>query len=327
MSFLTERRQQFLTEVNFHGTRDLTLRVMQRQKENLSKPEGSDVGWHLSMWFGIAEGTFNNFILSYTAGEPLENLRYALENVVVAYENYLKALVQSSGDTDEMAFPIRSFDGYCPYIWLISLCYLLHRQDLLPRVARLVDGEDEENAGEDVLIEEMLAYDDSLERYETDTILGVKPYSLLFKAFCTHDKNKSLHKINEFLKKWYKDLSAAPWHDSHLSDDGYFGYWAFEAGAAVYLLEIEDDSSLYQYLYYPKDLVQFVKTFVPPKNDVSNKKGNQFRCEAGQNCPKTGDWYSPANNMEKRHFKQGEIMPEIKNNPWGLTIWYLENDI
>ncbi|ENX42867.1 PoNe immunity protein domain-containing protein [Acinetobacter sp. NIPH 2100] len=322
MSFLTERRQQFLTEANFHGTRDLTLRVMQRQKDNLSKSEGADVGWHLSMWFGIAEGTFNNFILSYTAGESIESLRYALENVVVAYENYLKALVQNSGDPNEMAFPIRSFDGYCPYLWLISLCYLLHRQDLLPRVARLVDGEDEENAGIDFNIEELLNYSKELERYETDDCVS-GCYGLFADALSEPNKIQALNLLNGFLKKWYKDLSAAPWHDSHLSDDGYFGYWAFEAGAAVYLLEIEDDSSLHQYLYYPKDLVQFAKTFVPLANDVSNKQGNQLRCEAGENCPKTGDWYSPANNMEKRHFKQGEKMPEIKNNPWGLTIWYL----
>ncbi len=322
MSFLTERRQQFLTEANFHGTRDLTLRVMQRQKDNLSKSEGADVGWHLSMWFGIAEGTFNNFILSYTAGESIESLRYALENVVVAYENYLKELLQNSGDPNEMAFPIRSFDGYCPYLWLISLCYLLHRQDLLPRVARLVDGEDEENAGIDFNIEELLNYSKELERYETDDCVS-GCYGLFADALSEPNKIQALNLLNGFLKKWYKDLSAAPWHDSHLSDDGYFGYWAFEAGAAVYLLEIEDDSSLHQYLYYPKDLVQFARTFVPLANDVSNKQGNQLRCEAGENCPKTGNWYSPANNMEKRHFKQGETMPEIKNNSWGLTIWYL----
>lgn len=28
--------------------------------------------------------------------------------------------------------------------------------------------------------------------------------------------------------------------------------------------------------------------------------------------------------MEKRYFEQGEIMPEIENNSWGETIWYLE---
>jgi hypothetical protein len=28
--------------------------------------------------------------------------------------------------------------------------------------------------------------------------------------------------------------------------------------------------------------------------------------------------------MEKRHFNQGEVMPEIPNNAWGETIWYMD---
>ncbi|ENZ1200571.1 type VI immunity family protein [Acinetobacter baumannii] len=44
----------------------------------------------------------------------------------------------------------------------------------------------------------------------------------------------------------------------------------------------------------------------------------------GEICPKTGEWYSPANNMKKRYFTEGEIMPEIEDNAWGETIWYLE---
>ncbi|GAM32470.1 hypothetical protein P23_2997 [Acinetobacter calcoaceticus] len=28
--------------------------------------------------------------------------------------------------------------------------------------------------------------------------------------------------------------------------------------------------------------------------------------------------------MQKRYFNQSEIMPEIKDNTWGETIWYLD---
>nr|WP_240987523.1 PoNe immunity protein domain-containing protein [Cupriavidus taiwanensis] len=41
---------------------------------------------------------------------------------------------------------------------------------------------------------------------------------------------------------------------------GYYGYWSFEAAAAVLLLGIEDDSSLHPYLYYPNELVSWAKT-------------------------------------------------------------------
>lgn len=51
---------------------------------------------------------------------------------------------------------------------------------------------------------------------------------------------------------------------------------------------------------------------------------SQLKCRVGEVCPQSGEWYSPANNMEKRHFDQGETMPEIPNNSWGETIWYLD---
>ena len=45
---------------------------------------------------------------------------------------------------------------------------------------------------------------------------------------------------------------------------------------------------------------------------------------AGQTCQRTGNWWSPANQSQARYFEQGEVFPEIKNNSWGETIWYLE---
>ena len=44
----------------------------------------------------------------------------------------------------------------------------------------------------------------------------------------------------------------------------------------------------------------------------------------GQKCTQSGNWWSPANESQSRYFKQGDIFPEIKNNTWGETIWYLE---
>ncbi|SDB86762.1 hypothetical protein [Acinetobacter boissieri] len=52
--------------------------------------------------------------------------------------------------------------------------------------------------------------------------------------------------------------------------------------------------------------------------------GQRLKCYAGKVCPKTGDWYSTANKMQKRHFKQGEVMPEVPDNDWGETIWYMD---
>lgn len=44
----------------------------------------------------------------------------------------------------------------------------------------------------------------------------------------------------------------------------------------------------------------------------------------GEVCPRSGHWWSPANQSEKRYFEQGEVFPKLKGSFWGKTIWYLE---
>ncbi|MGY2293345.1 type VI immunity family protein [Pseudomonas sp. SDO528_S397] len=46
------------------------------------------------------------------------------------------------------------------------------------------------------------------------------------------------------------------------------------------------------------------------------------RIEAGQPCTKQGYWFTPAQSNSRRHFKQGEIMPNFSDSNWGDTLWY-----
>jgi hypothetical protein len=58
-------------------------------------------------------------------------------------------------------------------------------------------------------------------------------------------------------------------------------------------------------------------------SDTSLTNGVQrLRCEAGQPCPAEGEWFTPG-VADKRHFKQGEILPNLKSD-YGKTIWYRE---
>jgi len=41
---------------------------------------------------------------------------------------------------------------------------------------------------------------------------------------------------------------------------------------------------------------------------------------AGQPCPREGWWFTPAKIGSRRHFKQGEPMPDFKSD-WGSVIW------
>lgn len=161
-------------------------------------------------------------------------------------------------------------------------------------------------------------------RYESETIHWNKPYEALADALSSADNDAALKDLDRFLKRWYKDLSGTGWHDSHKPNEngdqgGYHGYWSFEAGAAVILLGIEDDSSLHKYLYYPKDLVAWCREH-RSLSEPGGAQGIRLRCEAGQPCLREGEWETPAQANSRRRFKQGDVMPSVEGD-YGQTIW------
>ncbi|WP_180118582.1 PoNe immunity protein domain-containing protein [Acinetobacter sp. YH12096] len=258
----------------------------------------------------------------YTIGKSIQPLRIELENIITKYEEYTMALRKDEEDEDWAPFYFTAIDEYERCMQLIGLCYLLHRRDLLPRIAAMQDKIYHEQTEQlDTLYEDFLSFE-LMDRYDVDQWFFDNPYRPLIFSKYRDTKKESIQDIRKYLKLWYPAFESAPWHDIHKLDESfYFGYWAIEAAAYVYLLDL-DDSEI-THMIYPKDLVKFAREFVPSEKDISNPSTKTLRCEAGQICPKTGEWYSPANNMEKRHFRQGDVMPEIKDNPWGLTIWYL----
>lgn len=60
------------------------------------------------------------------------------------------------------------------------------------------------------------------------------------------------------------------------------------------------------------------------QHHASENNAEKLSVLGGQPCPKEGYWYTLAQENSHQYFKQGEIFPEIENNAWGKTIWYLE---
>lgn len=93
------------------------------------------------------------------------------------------------------------------------------------------------------------------------------------------------------------------------------------------IITVEEKDGILWVLSY-KQLIRFDgKTWDRinhPDNDEIQY--SQLKCKVGEICPRSGDWWSQANKMEKCHFDQGETMPEIPNNPCGETIWYLDTE-
>jgi hypothetical protein len=326
MEFKDRRRQQFLGEAQYRYAVESFERVVHGPEglvRNLTLPE-SEPGWHMDLKRGIAWERFNLLLMHYTGGDPIEPMRAELEQVVHAYEQYAPYLWKYLDDRNEPVFKFYSLDEYCQLMQLIGLCFLLHRRDLLPRLAALFDGESGELGGADWLVEELLSYA-PMERYETDELCASKPYRALAEALASEDNTSALRDLARFLAHWYKDLAGCGWHDAHKPDPkngsqaGYYGYWSFEAGAAVILLGIDDDTSLHKYLYYPKDLVAWCRANAA-LGAPADERGPRLRCLAGQPCPRTGYWFTPAAAGSRQHFDAGQTMPDLGGTD-GATGW------
>lgn len=328
MEFEKQRRQQFLGKKHYREQLpefEAVINDPYGLEANLKQPE-REKGWHCDLARGVGFEKFNCLLLRYTAGEPIEPMRAELEEVVAAYERYGEHLWKYTGDRNEVVFKFYSLDDYCQLMQLIGLCFLLHRRDLLPRLAALQDGEARANVGSDWLLEEFLSYS-PLDRLETEHVCATRPYEPLIDAMSSETNEEAINDINRFLKRWYKDLAGTGWHDSHIEQAGYYGYWSFEAGAAVLLLGIEDDSSLHKYLYYPKDLVTWAKENAGrfPDGGMTPTTTKRPNVAAGAPCPESGWWFTPAKANSRQYFKQGASLPSVGGD-YGRTFWQWSPD-
>lgn len=320
MQFHEKRRQQFLNETAFEKTTTFFITTAHAElSSELGDPSNDALGRSL-VSAAIADYTFTNYLLSYTAGESLDVLRENLTQVIKVYEQSTKYVREYQHDS---AFPPLRFaeiDDYERAVQLIGLCYLLHRRDLLPRLAAMLDGA---FAGKDTLYEDLFAYE-LKDRYEVDEWYHDAPYRDIINSFYRDTPEESIRDIESYLKAWYKSMKKAPWHDSHLSMNAegcgaYFGYWAIEAAAAAYLLEL-DDHSFRDHIVYPKDLVDYAKKLDKQAAPMPTAP-EKLRVEGGSLCPQAGYWFTPAIPGSLRHFEQGEVMPVPANSQYGATIW------
>lgn len=270
----------------------------------------------------IKQDTFEGLIIRYTAGEPLDRLINPLEKLIGSYEHYQKTLGAYEGEKDISPLNIDELPAHFEEcVQVMSLCILLQRTDLLARFVKLTD-----NAGfyaQDTLYEDLLKKSLPGRADIDEWYHGL--YTPLIKAVHTPSKTEAAKLLNEYCTNWYASFEnlQAPWYDSHLDiaddDGGYYGYWAFEAGAIAYLYDIDD--SAITHMVYPRDLVEFARSArSAPAASATSK------IYAGQICSRTGYWYSPAQPNSRQFFSQGETMPEFKNSSWGATIWYWSGD-
>jgi hypothetical protein len=343
--FHLRRRQQFLYKKMYENIREEQVFAVEHYRKNtqeyLSLPEyGLGSKGHVGSQGFTYHHAFWLWMLDYTAGEDLEVLAPRLTDVVDEFVKWHEAnkpfmvmLHQKYGGPETPDGSPVFFDEQVWYqdaLQLVSVAVILRDSRSVRRIVKAMSS----NRGQDGLYEQIIStyVDDPMESFN-ETVNG-EPYDDLLEAFLEPDTAKALEWVELYLKTWYKAQKEARWYNAHLKIENdkawYYGYWAFEAGAACYLLDL-DDSGI-DHLVYPKHLVAYGRKLRDEDRWTSTDDepleydaGQRGRCEAGQPCPREGFWFTPAQAGSRRYFKAGEVMPEVKSD-YGATIWQWDSN-
>lgn len=265
--------------------------------------------------------------LQYSAGSHLPALRDFFPIVLSSWEEYAtydKAFDQTSLAGGRKVPHLDLHDkGYWKAIRLASFAICLGHTSLLPRVAALWDYENDDMDG---LLERLVAPYVPGRSTPPDECTRHLPYFKTLKIFDAEPEQRPAL-MAQYLDEWYKASRREPYYDSHTKGrlHSYYGYWSFEAAAIAVELDI-DDSSFRDKQFYPAELADFGRSFKTISGAGAGDADRlSLRCEAGQACPKSGYWMTPAKAGSRRYFQQGDVMPAVASD-YGSTIWQWDND-
>ena len=260
--FNEKRRQHFLSEERFNKFNNYFLEAI---------PEYNK--WKLSDDLALrflsrqqAETYWDYLKIIYTAGKPIEDLIPILEKFLASEEEITKFWQQNKVKLNDIGYyssPMPWFyvEYYLTTLHLIALCYLLQREDLLPRLLEVILANAEGDLEPDSTIEDFLDYHFK-NRPDPDYVQMGKHAILFGEAMRGETKEEQLEELNAYLKDWYRKMVGMSdlEYQSHLEPEqnGYCGYWAFEVAAIAYLDDL-DDTELRQSPYYPKDIVDWAR--------------------------------------------------------------------
>ena len=331
--FNARRRQKFLHENIYHNTRKNQLKLFEGQllKKNIAESAQSQTVIYQFLYLEA----FWIWILDYTAGEPIDALAPRIADIVDKFEewNEVDQLYQQELALDfpedgpyeyEGAPQFSTLSDYEDTLQLLSIAILLRDQRSVRRIIHVLRS----HRGRDGLFEQLIG-ENVEDSQDLDTCIISKPYNTLLQVFYEEDDNAALALLQKYLKQWYPAMKNHPrWYDEHLhiNEEGYaayYGYWAFEAGATVFILDLDD--SQIDHLVYPKDLVDYARTLWEEGRYTSQETEpliRKERVEGGLPCPQTGFWENPAKLHSRSHFEQGQVMPVFDDAAYGETIWH-----
>jgi len=225
--FHEKRRQHFLTEERFNKFNDYFVEAI---------PEYNK--WKLSDDLALrflsrqqAETYWDYLKIIYTAGNPIEDLIPILEKFLASEEEIIKFWQQNKAELNDIGYyaspmPWCDVEHYLKTLHLIALCYLLQREDLLPRLLEVILANAEDDLEPDTTIEDFLDYHFK-NRPDPDYVQMGKHAILFGEAMRGETKEEQLEELNAYLKDWYREMVGMSdlEYQSHLDPEqnGYCG--------------------------------------------------------------------------------------------------------
>lgn len=254
----------------------------------------------------------------YSGGHPIEDLAKIYPTILAYWESYadewreFQASDQSSSGT---VAALALLDSHFVFAnQLICFAILLGWGELLKRIPPIIDFN---NPRKDGMLERLLA--PYLENRDVpDECTRHLPYFKTLKIFSASADARALL-MKEYLDDWYHASRREPYYDSHKRGDQFKGYWAWEAAAITYLLQI-DDRSYCDAEFYPADLVEFARSIGASRSSNAKSINQELRAKSGQACPKSGTWETLDIPLQRGKFAAGEIM-QAKDSSYGITVW------
>lgn len=259
-------------------------------------------------------------IAEYTAGYPIEIVRDRFAQAI-EYSRLCLAIDKKYPVDD----PELIEEGWTMSIWgggasgrdflvnAIGLCLLFEQADWLEIVKRCYELDGFIDTSFNALINMVIPMDfDPKAKFRCGGYNFRKP---LLQAIMAESKEETLKHLNAYLAGWYDGNRKIgnPLIDTHLEQDpeygGYIGYWSFESAAVAYLKDL-DDTSLRQYMYYPKDMVDWAREQKLKREQEQDGSDNlPLLLNAGTPAPFTGRY--GINNFigHEIQINQGELLP------------------
>ena len=205
MKFEERRRQNYIDEESYRNTLAHLSEDDGIYKEKLLQPSAKP-GENATTLDFKATGMWEAFQLRYTGGEKIADLAQSFGEVVMAYDDYVRENAKRSEEDYVTPFRMRDMiDNYVDYLHLLSVAVLLHREDLIPTIHRMIEGT--EFDGTDAVIEELLTFY-LPKRPALDSWLWNKPYRLLLDALDADDAAERPALMKKYVSSWYPSMKG-----------------------------------------------------------------------------------------------------------------------